>query len=134
MDTIGALNKNSNMIDFANNDSTDSFTFFKKIDDDGTLSVRIMMRLKYLSNFWKTLLMPLIKFEISLFPRNCVKSSFFVANQAATFKVIDTNLYVAVVTLSIQDNEKVLKELKPHFKQILYWNEARTKTIVRLRN
>ena len=82
-----------------------------------------MMRLKYLSNFWKALLMPLIKFEISLIPRNCVKSSFFVANQATTFKIIDINLYVAVVALSIQDNAKVLKQLKPDFKQIIYWNE-----------
>ena len=105
--------------------------FFKKIigqtDDDGTLNVRIMMRLKYLSNFWKALLMPLIKFEISLIPRNCVKSSFFVANQGTTFKIIDINLYVAVVTLSIQDNAKVLKQLKPDFKQIIYWNEYKSK-------
>lgn len=86
-----------------------------------------MMRLKYLSNFWKALLMPLIKFEISLIPRNCVKSSFFVANQATTFKIIDINLYVAVVTLSIQDNAEVLKQLKPDFKQIIYWNEYKSK-------
>ena len=35
-------------------------------DDDGTKNVQIMVALKYLSSFWKTIEMPLINCEINL--------------------------------------------------------------------
>ena len=35
-------------------------------DDDGTIDVEIMVPLKYLSNFWRTLEMPLINCEVNL--------------------------------------------------------------------
>ena len=34
-----------------------------------------------------------------------------------------TNLYVSVVTLSTQDNGKLLPQLKPGFKRIVSWNK-----------
>ena len=40
-------------------------------------------------------------------------------NQARTFVIIDTRLYVPVVTLSIQDNGKLLKQLKLGFKSTI---------------
>ena len=39
-----------------------------------------------------------------------------VNNQVPTFTITETNLYIPVVTLSIQDNEKLLPQLKPDFK------------------
>ena len=80
-------------------------------EDDGTKNVEIMDPLKYLSNFWRTVEMPLINCEINLvltWSENCVIVSTDVANQNVTFAVSDTNLYVPVVTLSTQDNSKLL--------------------------
>ena len=77
------------------------------------------MPLKYLSNFWRTLEMPLISCEISListWSEDCVISS---AAGAAKFKITDTKLYVPVVTLSTQDNAKILQQLKKVLKEQL---------------
>ena len=73
-----------------------------------------MVPLKYLSNFWRTLEMPLINCKICLFVK-MVKKLFLVADTAAnqdpTFSITDTKLYVAVATLSTKDKVKQLKQL-----------------------
>ena len=72
-----------------------------------------MVPLKYLSNFWKTLAMPLINHETNLiftWSANCVMVYTNVANQGATFSITETKLYVTVVTLSTQDNAKLLQQ------------------------
>ena len=65
-----------------------------------------MVPLKYLSNFWKTLEMPLINCKINL-QLICSKESIPAAGTAAyqvpKFKITDINLYVPVVALSTQD-------------------------------
>ena len=66
--------------------------------------------------------MPLINCEINLvltWFTNCVIFSTNVANQNATFEVNDTKLYVPVVTLSTQDNSKLLQQLKSGFKRVI---------------
>ena len=81
-----------------------------------------MVPLKYLSNFWRTLEMPLIDCEINLiltWSKNCVIVSSNIANQNATFEITDTKLYVPVVTLSTQDNSKLLLQLKSGFKRVI---------------
>ena len=63
--------------------------------DDGTKNVEIMVPLKYLSNFWRTLEIPLINCEINLiltWSANCVVVSTDVANQNATSEVPNTSL------------------------------------------
>ena len=40
-------------------------------------------------------------------------------NQEPTFLITDTKLYVPVVTLSTQDNAKLLEELKSGFKRTI---------------
>ena len=78
---------------------------------DGTKNVKIMVILKYLNNFWKIFEMPLIDCEINLmltWSKNCIISNA-AANQETTFGITDTKLYVPVVTLSTQDNEKLLQ-------------------------
>ena len=61
---IPARNDNNIIINFAGNNLTDSFNFKVKLtgqtDDDGNKDFEIMVPLKYLSNFWRTLEMPLI--------------------------------------------------------------------------
>ena len=74
-----------------------------------------MVPLKYLSNFWRTLEKPLINCEVNLiltWPEDCVIVYTNIANQVATFAIIETNLYVSVVTLSTQDNAELLPRLK----------------------
>ena len=83
--------------------------------DDRTKNVEMMVPIKYLSNFWRTLEMPLINCQINLiltWNANCVIVSTNVENQNATFAITDTKLYVPVVTLSTQDNAKLLQQLK----------------------
>ena len=46
-----------------------------------------------------------------------------VAEQVPTFTITETNLYVLVVTLSTQDNAKLLPQLKSGFKRTISWNK-----------
>ena len=66
--------------------------------DDGTKNVETAIPLKYLSNFWRTLEMPLINCEINLIPTwnaNCVIVSTNIANQNATFaKLIQNYMFL----------------------------------------
>ena len=111
--------------------NTDSFNFKAKItdqtnDDGETNNVEIMVPLKYLSNFWRTLEMPLINCEIELiltWSRNSVIISTDIANQIPTFTITETTLHIPVVTLSTQDNAKLLPQLKNNFKRIITWNK-----------
>ena len=72
-------------------------------EDDGTKNVEIMVPIKYLSNFWRHLEMPLINCEVNLiltWSEKCVIVSTDVAAEEGKFVITDTNLYVPVVTLS----------------------------------
>ena len=81
-----------------------------------------MALLKNLSNVWRTLEMPLINRAISLqliWSINCFLVADTAANQGPIFKIIDTKLYVPVVTLSTQDNVKLLKQFESGFEKQL---------------
>ena len=131
---IPAGNNNNAIVNFTENNLTDSFNFKVKITgqtgDDGTKNVEIMVPLKYLSNFWRTLEMPLINCEINLILTwfaNCVIVSTNNANQNATFAITNTRLYVPVVTLSTQENANLLQQLKSGFKRVINWNKYLSK-------
>ena len=81
-----ALGNNINTIDFpANNNNSGSFKYKQQITGEtgngGTKHVEIMVSLKYLSNFWRTLEMPLINCKIS-FHLKWSKNSILVAGTA----------------------------------------------------
>ena len=85
-----------------------------------------MVPLKYLSNFWRTLEMPLINCEVNLiltWSSTCVLVVTNNVSQNATFAITDTKLYVPVVTLSTQENTKFLQQLKSGFKRVINWNK-----------
>ena len=85
----------------------------------------MMVPLKYLSNFWKSLEMPLINCEIN-FDLNWSKYCIIVASnddQETTFSITDIKHFVPVVTLSTQDNAKLLEQLKSGFKRTINWNK-----------
>ena len=70
--------------------------------------------------------MPLTNCEIELiltWSRNSVIISTNVANQNPTFTITETTLHVPVVTLSTQDNAKLLPQLKSGFKRTINWNK-----------
>ena len=50
------------------------------------------------------------------------------ANQDTTFPTTDTKIYAPVVTLSTQDNAKLLEQLKSGFEHAINWNEYHSKT------
>ena len=85
-----------------------------------------MVSLKYLSNFWRTLEITLINCEVELiltWSADCVIIYTDVANQVPTFTITETNLYIPVVTFSIQDNANLLPQLKSGFKRTISWNK-----------
>ena len=77
-----------------------------------------MVPLKYLSNFLRTLEIPLINCEITLYlncSENCVIVATNVPAQTAVFSITDTKLYVPVVIPLTQDYVKTLEQLKSSF-------------------
>ena len=86
-----------------------------------------MVPLNYLSNFWRALEMPLINCEVNLiltWSPSCVITN---STGVGTFEKNDTKLYVPVVTLSTQDNSKLLQLLESGFKRIISWNKYLSK-------
>ena len=74
--------------------------------------------------------MLLINCEVNLiltWSADCVIIYTNVANQVPTFTITETNLYVPVVTLSTQDNAKLLPQLKSGFKRTISWNKYLSK-------
>ena len=111
-----------------------SFKFNQKITgstgDDGTKAVQMIVPLKYVSNFCRTLEMPLINCEINFiltWSANRVIPCA-VAGQATTFAITNTKLYVPVVTLSTQESGKLLQQLKSGFRHTINWNKYHLKT------
>ena len=98
--------------------------------DNGTKNVEIIVPLKYLSNFWRTLEMPLTNCEITLdlnWYEKCISVATNIANQGATFSITDTKLYVPVIILLTQNNAKLLEQLKSGFKRTINWNKYQAK-------
>ena len=86
-----------------------------------------MVPLNYLTNFWRTLKMPLINCEVNLiltWSSTCVITN---STNARRFSITDTKLYVPVITLSTQDNSKLLQQLKSGFKRVINWNKYLSK-------
>ena len=114
-----AINNNGDIVDFNGANATDLYNFKTKItgqtNNNGIINVEIMVPSKYLSNFWRTLEMPLTNCEIKhilTWFRNCVIIYTDVNNPVPIFTITEKNLYIPIVTLSTQDNVKLLPQLK----------------------
>ena len=93
---IPAIDDNRANVDFNGANATDSFNFRTQItgqtNNNGIINVEIMVPLIYLSNFWRTLGMPLINCEVELILNwlaNCVIIYTDVNDQVPTFTVTD---------------------------------------------
>ena len=131
---IPVRNANNEIFIFSDANTTDSFKFKTKITgetgNNGTKDVEIMVPLKYLSNFWRTLEMSLINREVNFiltWSSTCVLVAAAIQNQAATFEITDTKLYVPVVTFSTEEHTKFLQQLKSGFKRVINWNKYLSK-------
>ena len=51
-----------------------------------------------------------------------------------TFAIADTKHYVPIVTLSTQDNTKLLQQLKSGFKRTINWHKYQSKATVQIPN
>ena len=110
--------------------------------------VKVVVPLKHLSNFWKSLNIPLINCEVELILtwfKNCVlvdkltkdadydvdPNVYEIDNpENATFKITDTKLFVPVVTLSKENDVKLLDQLKSGSKRTIKWNKYRSKMTI----
>ena len=109
------------------------------VNKNGTQEVELAIPLKYLGSFWKALNIPLISCEVSLelkWDKNCVITSLEQrdigggnrdnAPTGAILAINDCKLYVPVVTLSKDDEIKLLTNLKSGFKREIIWNKYRS--------
>ena len=101
--------------------------------------VKLPIPLKYLGNFWRELNIPLISCEVSLelkWDKNCIITSLEQrdigggnrdnAPTGATPSITDRKLYVPVVTLSKDDEIKLLTNLKSAFTREIIWTKYRS--------
>ena len=119
------LDHNGEFADFnVANAIPDSFNIKKKITchagDNSTKNVKTMVSFKYLSNFWRTLEIPLVVklILICVGLKNCVIVATN-ANPGTTVSIADTELYVPVASLSTQYNTKRFEQLKSGFKRTI---------------
>ena len=115
-------------------DNSTSFNYKTKLLDNPVVAnniarrnVKVVVPLKYLSNFFRSLEMPLINCKIKLnltWKKECVLSN---QTSNAVFIINDTKLYVLVVTLSKEDNKDFIEQQNKGFQRSIYWNEYKTK-------
>ena len=112
-----------------------SKSFDYKTREKDEKDVEIVVSLKYLSNFWRALDIPLINCEINLiltWSENCVLTSkatrdadpdanpaIAAINANVTIKIKDAKLYVPVVTLPNEKDKILLKKLRTGFKRTI---------------
>ena len=116
----------------------------------GKNEIEIVVSLKHLSNFWRTLDVTLINCEIDLilsWSKNCVLADMtvraagnnddlpvIVAPIELEFQIKDTKLYVPFVSLSTKDDNKLLEQLKSGFKRTIKWNKNRSQMTIPINN
>ena len=120
--------------DVANNIST--LVYKSKLisgtDDNNVNNVKLVVPLKYVSSFIRSLEMLLVNCKIDLeltWHKDCmISSANAAAGQAVSFMITNTKLYVPVVTLS-KDNNNLTKQLNDGFKRTISWNQCVSKPI-----
>ena len=118
-----------NNTNLANN--TTSLVYKSKLisgtDDNNVNNVKLVVPLKYVSNFFRSLELPLVNCKIDLeltWHKDCINSSAnAAAGQVVSFMITNTKLYVPVVTLSTKNNTNLTKQLNEGFKRTIYWNQ-----------
>ena len=142
----GYKNENRDRIHYSIKDS-ESFNYKTSIirqlknSADELENIKVVVPLKYLSNFLRELKTPLINCEVSLnlkWSKNCVLTSKATRNiiaaqgdqplvnainspTNAVLDVTDCKLYIPVVTLSVKNDNKLYEQLKEGFRITVKW-------------
>ena len=100
----------------------------KGTDNNNVNNVKLVVPLKYVSNFFRSLELPLVNCKIDLeltwHKDDCmISSANAAAGQVVSFMITSTKLHVPVVTLSTKDNTNLTKQLNEGFKRTIYWNQ-----------
>ena len=108
-------------------------------NNSGKKRIELASPLKYLGNFWRTLNIPLISYEMSLELK--WNKTYVITSQqigvnldggntavptGATLTINDCKLYIPVATLSKDDEIKLLTNLKSGFTRKIIWNKYRS--------
>ena len=109
-----------------NGNITADTTSLKYKSISGVNNVKLVVPLKYISNFFRSLEMSLVNYKVDL-ELTWTKHSLICDNDDAagtqvSFKITDTKLYVPIVTLSTKDNSNLNKQLSEGFKRTVHWN------------
>ena len=142
-----SLSSNSKSFRYKTSITVNTYNIDEKITDDdgnevdnpiydankfGKNETEIVIPLKRLSNFWKSLNIPVINCEVELiltWSKNCVlvdmtvrdtedNNPNIVSLTGLEFKITDTKLYVPVVSLSNENDIKLLEQLKSGFEEL----------------
>ena len=100
-----------------------------------TLNAEVTVPLKYFSNFWRFLDLPLRSCEVELnisLTKNCLEQNN--NKTGVNFVITSAKLYVLVVTLLINGNIKFLENIKQVFKRTISWNKYRSETTTQTKN
>ena len=123
-------------------------------DNENRLNTEVVVPLKYLSNFWRSLDLALINCEIE---RNFSWSRYYIIYKisitfeavpninpvgyrvtsqttSATFQINNAKFYVPVVTLFTNDTIKFLENMKQRFKRTTSWNKCRSEITTQTKN
>ena len=96
------------------------------------LNVKIVVPLKYLSNFFRSLEMPLINCKVRLnltWKKECVLSTHA---GDAVFIINDTKLYVPIVTLSKEDNKDFIDQQNKGFQRSIIGTNIKQKNKLKM--
>ena len=142
-ESTNPISSNSESFKYKNNVTGNTYNVDGKITDDdgnqvdnpiydankvGKNEIEVVIPLKNLSNFWRSSNIPLTNSEIEFiltWSKNCVVD-IRPANYPPTrleFKITDAKLYFPLVTLSKENDTKLLEQLKSRFKRNIKWNK-----------
>ena len=97
------------------------------MEKNSVKDAKVVVPLKYLSNFWRSLEMSLLNCKVYLelnWIDDCILSS---AGNSAKFEITYAKLRVPIATLSTKDSVNLTKQLNEGFKRSVYWNSYETK-------
>ena len=118
----------------------------RTLNNDSLTDAEVAVPLKYLSNFWRSLDIRLINCEVEIiltWSKSCALADMtvdadadpaIVAPSGATFKITDTKLHVPVVTLSKENDIKLLEKLKSGCKKTIKWNRYKLQMTIQNNN
>ena len=99
----------------------------KGTDNNNVNNAKLVVPLKYVSNFFRSLELPLVNCKIDselTWHKDCMISSVdAAAGQVVSFMFTDTKLYVPIATFSTKDNTNLTKQLNEGSKRTIYWNQ-----------